>query len=104
MRRKHVPQRTCVVCRQVKPKRELIRVVRAPDGKIVVDETGKASGRGAYLCRNRACWEKAIGQPRQSRGGVLAHSLKVSLSDTDWAALLEYAEQLQDSTSSDANR
>jgi hypothetical protein len=101
MRRKHVPQRTCIVCRQVRPKRELIRVVRTPEGRVVVDETGKASGRGAYLCRDRACWEKAIGQPGQSKGGPLAHSLKVSLSETDRAALLEYAEQLPDNTSSD---
>ena len=106
MRRKHVPQRTCVVCRQVKPKRELIRVVRTPEGRVVVDETGKASGRGAYLCRKRVCWEKVIGQPAQSKGSPLIHSLKVNLSETDRAALLEYAEQLPDmpdGTASDAH-
>ncbi len=91
---KHVPQRTCVACRQVKSKRELIRVVRAPDGRVYVDETGKANGRGAYLCRDRACWEKAVGQPRRASGGPLAHSLKVTLSEADQATLLEYAQQL----------
>ena len=60
MRRRHIPLRTCVACRQVKPKKELIRIVRSPSGEIEVDETGKKSGRGAYLCRNRACWEIAL--------------------------------------------
>jgi len=91
MRRKHVPQRTCVACRQVKPKRELIRVVRAPDGKITVDETGKAHGRGAYLCRDRACWEKGVGKAHQAANSPLAHSLKVPLSEADRAVLLDYA-------------
>ena len=94
MRRKHIPQRTCVACRQVKPKRELVRVVRAPDGHVRVDETGKAHGRGAYLCRDRACWEKGLGDPRRPANSPLAHSLKVSLSETDREALLEYAQQL----------
>jgi predicted RNA-binding protein YlxR (DUF448 family) len=92
---KHVPQRTCIACHQVKPKRQLVRVVRALDGTVGVDETGKARGRGAYLCRNRTCWEKGIGgQPRQGRDGPLARALKITLSDTDRAALLAYAEQL----------
>ena len=93
MRPKHVPQRTCVACRQVKSKRELIRIVRASDGRVFVDETGKTSGRGAYLCRDRACWEKAVGQPRPASSGPLAHSLKVALSEADRAALLDYAQQ-----------
>ncbi|MCL4458700.1 MAG: YlxR family protein [Chloroflexi bacterium] len=56
-RPKHIPQRTCVACQQVRPKRELVRVVRTPTGRIEVDPTGKRSGRGAYLCRARSCWE-----------------------------------------------
>jgi hypothetical protein len=71
----------------VKPKRELIRVVRGPDGKIYVDETGKAHGRGAYLCRDHACWEKGITTSH------LGHSLKVTLSEADCATLLTYAQQ-----------
>jgi len=89
MKRKSAPQRTCVACRHVKSKRELIRVVRTPDGTVCVDETGKDPGRGAYLCRDSVCWEKGIG-----KGNVLGHSLKVTLSETDRAALLAYALQL----------
>jgi predicted RNA-binding protein YlxR (DUF448 family) len=103
MRPKHVPQRTCVACRQVKSKRELIRVVRAPDGKVFVDETGKANGRGAYLCRDRACWEKAVGQARRASSSPLAHSLKVALSEADRVALLGWAQQLPDTSPADAN-
>jgi predicted RNA-binding protein YlxR (DUF448 family) len=103
MTRKRVPQRTCVACRQVKSKRELIRVVRAPDGKIYVDETGKTHGRGAYLCRARVCWEKGVGQARNATNSPLAHSLKVALSEADRAALLDYAQQLPAIASSDAN-
>jgi predicted RNA-binding protein YlxR (DUF448 family) len=55
-----IPQRTCVGCQTVKPKRELIRVVRTPDGHTDVDPTGKRSGRGAYLCPNTDCLEKAL--------------------------------------------
>ncbi len=94
MRRKHTPQRTCVACRRVRPKRELIRVVRAPDGKVTVDETGKAHGRGAYLCRDRTCWEKGVGGIRGTASSPLAHSLKVTLSEADRVALLDYARQL----------
>jgi predicted RNA-binding protein YlxR (DUF448 family) len=57
---KHIPQRTCVACREVKNKRELVRVVRNPDGSIELDETGKKNGRGAYVCPTRDCWEKAL--------------------------------------------
>ena len=88
---KHVPQRTFIACRQVKSKRELIRVVRAPDGNVSVDESGKANGRGAYLCRDRVCWEKAVGQLGRASSSPLAHSLKVNLSEADRAALLDYA-------------
>jgi predicted RNA-binding protein YlxR (DUF448 family) len=65
MGHKHVPQRTCVACRQVRNKRDLIRIVRTPEGTIEVDETGKKSGRGAYLCRRASCWKKAL-----SRGSL----------------------------------
>jgi uncharacterized protein len=59
-RPKHVPQRSCVVCRQKQDKRQLIRLARQLDGQAVVDPTGKQNGRGAYLCQNPACWEKAL--------------------------------------------
>lgn len=52
---KKIPMRMCLCCREMKPKRELIRVVLSKDGALAVDLTGKAPGRGAYLCREPAC-------------------------------------------------
>ena len=52
--------RMCVACREMKPKKVLIRVVRTPEGEIVADETGRKNGRGAYLCRSEACLNKAL--------------------------------------------
>ena len=57
---KKVPLRMCVGCQQMKPKKELIRIVRTPDEKVEVDPTGKRSGRGAYICPDKGCLEKAI--------------------------------------------
>jgi hypothetical protein len=57
---KKIPMRQCLGCREMKPKRELIRVVRSPEGEISLDFRGKAPGRGAYLCKNSGCLEKAI--------------------------------------------
>ena len=72
---KHVPQRTCVGCRQTLAKRSLIRIVRTPEG-LRVDPTGKVPGRGAYLHDQRGCWESGL-------KGALAHALKVELTDQD---------------------
>jgi uncharacterized protein len=87
---KHVPLRTCVECRQVRAKRELTRIVRTPQGTIEIDERGKAAGRGAYLCRNRACWEGAVRHER------LEHALKSKLSAAEKERLLEYVQQMPD--------
>ncbi len=57
---KKIPNRMCVSCRQMFPKKELIRVVKNSEGEICYDETGKQSGRGAYICTNKECFEKAI--------------------------------------------
>ena len=57
---KKVPMRMCVACREMKPKKELVRVVRTPEGEIVPDETGRKNGRGAYLCRSEACFSRAV--------------------------------------------
>ena len=54
------PQRTCLGCRQAKDKKDLIRIVKSPDGTVSVDLTGKKSGRGAYLCPDPNCLEKAV--------------------------------------------
>ncbi len=52
--------RMCVACRQMQPKKDLARIVRTPEGSVVLDTTGRANGRGAYLCRSVECLEKAI--------------------------------------------
>ncbi len=79
---KHVPQRTCVGCRQTLAKRSLIRIVRTPEG-LRVDPTGKIPGRGSYLHDQRSCWESGL-------KGALAHALKVDLTDQDRETLRNY--------------
>ena len=61
-RRRHTPQRTCVICRQVADKRSMTRVVRLHEQRIEIDPTGKLNGRGAYICDNPDCWNQAITQ------------------------------------------
>ncbi len=80
-KKKHIPQRTCIACRQVKDKRELARVVRTPEKHVVVDPTGKAAGRGAYVCNTVQCWQVAL------KHGALARALKIEISDEDLAVL-----------------
>jgi predicted RNA-binding protein YlxR (DUF448 family) len=91
---KRVPLRTCIACRSVKSKREMVRVVRTPAGDIQVDETGKANGRGAYICRNRDCWNRVLGDSRRSGNGRLAAALHASLSEAEWSMLQDYAQRL----------
>lgn len=69
---KHVPQRTCIACRETNEKRNLIRIVRTADG-VVADSSGKVPGRGAYVHESRECWEKALSR------GILARSLKTEI-------------------------
>ncbi len=64
---KKIPMRMCTGCSQMKPKKELIRVVRSPEGEISLDETGKKSGRGAYLCPEAECLKKAVKSRRLDR-------------------------------------
>jgi predicted RNA-binding protein YlxR (DUF448 family) len=54
------PVRTCVACRTERQKRELVRIVRAPDGTVSLDRSGRAAGRGAYLCADGSCWSLAL--------------------------------------------
>jgi predicted RNA-binding protein YlxR (DUF448 family) len=89
-RRKHVPMRTCIACRRKQPKRELLRVVRRPEGSIELDPKGKLSGRGAYLCPERDCWELALD------GAKLARALKCQVAADDIAALRATVEHLLD--------
>ena len=72
---KKIPQRTCVGCNVQKNKNELIRIVINKEGNIFIDKTGKANGRGAYICNNPECLEKAIKSKRIER------SFETSLSD-----------------------
>jgi uncharacterized protein len=72
---KKVPKRVCVGCREQFDKKDLVRVVRTPEGLITIDLKGKQNGRGAYLCKNRECLEKAI----KNKG--LERTLKVNIPD-----------------------
>ena len=76
-RRKHVPLRSCIACREKLPKRELIRVVRTPEGTLEIDPKGKSAGRGAYLCRKRECSEVAL------TPGRLSQALKCAVSASE---------------------
>ena len=67
MKPKKIPMRMCVGCREMKEKRELIRVVRTPEGEAVLDATGKRSGRGAYVCRQADCLKRSIKQKQLER-------------------------------------
>lgn len=64
---KKIPMRTCIGCNNVKPKKELIRIVKTTEGEVLLDFTGKKNGRGAYVCRDISCLEKAIKTKRLSR-------------------------------------
>lgn len=77
MPERHVPLRSCVICGTKTAKRELTRVVRIPSGACLVDTTGKLSGRGAYLCSDPECWDRALNR------GRLAHALRAEISDED---------------------
>ena len=68
MQQKKIPMRQCVGCREMKPKKELIRVVRSPEGGISLDFKGKAPGRGAYVCPDSNCLKRAIKSKALERG------------------------------------
>ena len=57
---KKIPMRMCVACREMRPKKELIRIVRTPEGGVTLDRTGRANGRGAYLCDSVDCLSRAV--------------------------------------------
>ena len=64
MKMKKIPQRMCVGCQEMKNKRDLLRVVRTPEGEVLIDKTSKKSGRGAYVCTDEACINKAYKEKR----------------------------------------
>ena len=78
---KKIPQRQCMGCRERKPKREMIRVVRGTDGTVSLDFRGKAPGRGAYICPNPDCLKKAL------RSKALDRSLEVTIPEEVYARL-----------------
>lgn len=96
-KQRHIPQRTCIACREVRPKRELIRVVRTPAGHVELDATGKKSGRGAYICAKRSCWEPAL------RKGLIEHELETTLLPEDRAALEAYVATLPAETAASSS-
>ena len=74
MKPRKIPMRQCLGCNEHKPKAELIRVVRSPEGAVSLDLTGKKSGRGAYICRDVKCLKKA------RKSGRIAHNLECEIS------------------------
>ena len=80
---KKIPQRTCMACQAKKDKRELVRIVRSPEGEISVDVTGKKPGRGAYICPNLECLNKVIKSKRLER------SLETTISQEIYESLKE---------------
>ncbi len=86
-RRKHVPMRTCIGCRETHAKWDLIRIVRTPQG-VFVDPSRRMPGRGAYLHARRSCWEKAF------KRRAFAHALRTTLTPEDIARLRAFMESL----------
>jgi hypothetical protein len=86
--RKHTPQRTCVSCRTVKAKQELIRLVRVSDGSVVVDTGGRKAGRGAYLCRSQGCWGVGF------KGSQLEYVLRTTLTQGNREQLIRHGKDL----------
>ena len=70
---KKIPMRQCLGCREMKPKKELVRVVRSPEGEVSIDGKGKKPGRGAYVCHSAECLKKAL------RSNALGRSLEVTI-------------------------
>ena len=87
MAEKKVPLRRCVGCNEQKSKKEFIRVIRTPEGEILLDESGKANGRGVYLYPQKSCLQKARKAKRLER------NLNVAIPDEIWAILEEKLEQ-----------
>lgn len=85
---RHIPQRTCIACRQSRDKKDLVRLVHTKDGIVEVDSSAKKSGRGAYLCPKRDCWGLGL------KGSRLDYTLRTKLSHDNRQALVSYADKL----------
>jgi len=84
---KKIPFRMCVGCQEMKSKKELLRVVRTPEGDIVLDPTGKKAGRGAYMCRSEACLTKAFKEKRLEK--ALKHPIGEDVYNALRAGIIE---------------
>ena len=89
-RPRHVPRRSCVSCRRKDTKRGLIRLVRTSAGRVAVDPSGRADGRGAYLCAATGCWDSALA------GSALSGALRVSIAAEDLAKLEAFARAIHE--------
>ncbi|MCC8067165.1 MAG: YlxR family protein [Clostridiales bacterium] len=87
---KKIPSRKCMGCQEMKNKREMLRVIRTPEGEILLDATGRKNGRGAYICRSRECLEKAI----KSKG--LERSLKMRIPEETYESLKKEIESIDE--------
>ncbi|CAM5788396.1 YlxR family protein [Brevibacillus borstelensis] len=88
MKQKKIPLRKCIVCQEMFPKKELVRVVRTPQEEIIIDPTGKAAGRGAYVCRQESCLKPdtfAAGKWKK----VLERALNMSVTQEQYDAFRE---------------
>lgn len=83
MKTRKIPMRMCVGCREMKEKRSLMRVVKSPEGAISFDRVGKAPGRGAYVCKSKECFEKAVKQRQLER------ALETRIEEAVFAQLME---------------
>lgn len=95
---KHIPQRTCVACRKVTSKRELLRLVRLTDGCVEVDTSGRKAGRGAYLCQSWECWRSGL------KGDRVEHTLRTRLSEDNRQRLISWGEHFLPGVDSDTAR
>ena len=91
---KKIPLRQCLGCREMKPKSELMRVVKSPEGEISFDDTGKKSGRGAYVCRDTGCFKRII------KSNALSRAFKSQVSNE---TIEELQKQLEDTTQPEEN-
>ena len=83
-RRRHVPLRTCIICGNKTSKGDLLRIVATPEGPVKVDPIGRKSGRGAYVCGDRVCFQKGISR------GRLEYALRSKLADEDWKQIVSF--------------
>jgi len=85
---KHIPQRTCVACGEVRPQRELVRLVRVSGGGVEVDPVGRKPGRGAYLCSTPDCWQAGL------KKGRLEYVLRTTITEDNRQQLIKYSQEL----------